>query len=87
MKWKWFVYIIECLDSSFYVGRTWRIDLRVDQHVSGLGSKYTTKHGVKRLAYVEEYDNFEEAKLREEQVKGWTREKKEKLIKGEWTKL
>ena len=86
MQWKWFVYILECLDKSYYVGRTWRVDLRVDQHISGLGSKYTAKHGVKRLAYVEEYENYEEACLREDQLKGWTREKKEKLIKGEWTK-
>lgn len=86
MKWKWFVYIIECLDASYYVGRTWRVDLRFDQHISGLGGKYTAKHGVKRLAYVEEYENFEEACLREAQLKRWTKEKKEKLIKGVWTK-
>ena len=86
MQWKWFVYIIECLDNSYYVGRTWRIDIRLDQHVSKLGGKYTAKHGVKRLAYVEEYDNFTDAKQRELQLKGWTREKKEKLISGFWTK-
>lgn len=85
MKWKWFVYIIECLDNSYYVGRTWRMDLRLEQHVSGLGGKYTAKHGVKRLVYLEEYTSFEEASLREKQLKGWTREKKEKLIKGEWS--
>ncbi len=86
MQWKWFVYIIECLDNSYYVGRTWRIDIRFDQHMSKLGGKYTAKHGVKRLAYVEEYDNFTDAKQRELQLKGWTREKKEKLITGLWTK-
>lgn len=62
------------------------MDLRLDQHLSGLGGKYTTKHGVKRLASYEEYENFKEASLREKQLKGWTREKKEKLIKGTWTK-
>jgi len=86
MKWKWYVYILECLDDSYYVGRTWRVDLRVNQHITGLGGRYTANHGVKRLAYFEEYENFEEASLREKQLKGWTREKKEKLIKGDWIK-
>lgn len=86
MKWKWFIYILECLDGSYYVGRTWRVDLRFDQHASGLGGKYTAIHGVKQLVYIEEYESFEEASLREKQLKGWTREKKEKLINGEWTK-
>lgn len=85
-KWYWYVYIIECLDGSYYVGRTWKIELRYDQHTSGLGGKYTAKHGVKMLAYLEEFDSFEGASLREKQLKGWTRAKKEKLIKGIWKK-
>ena len=86
MKWKWFVYIIECRDNSYYVGRTWRVDVRLDQHLSKLGGGYTAKHGVKKLVYVEEYESFEEAALREKQLKGWTREKKENLIHVKWSK-
>jgi len=86
-NWKWFVYIIECLDNSYYVGMTWKPELRYDQHLSGLGGNYTKKHGVKKLIYIEEYNNLEEARLREKQLKGWTRLKKEKLIKGEWNKI
>lgn len=84
--WKWYVYIIECLDNSYYVGRTWKIDIRSEQHQAGLGSKYTAKHVFKQLVYYEEYEGFEEASIREKQLKGWTREKKEKLIHGTWTK-
>lgn len=87
MSWKWYVYIIECMDNSYYTGMTWQIDTRWIQHLSGLGSKYTSKHPPKRLAYHEEYDSLEEARLRERQIKGWSRNKKERLIKGEWTKL
>lgn len=87
MSWRWYVYIIECIDKSYYTGMTWQIDTRWMQHLSGLGSKYTSKHPPERLAYYEEYDNLEEARLREKQVKGWSRNKKEKLIKGEWVKL
>ena len=85
--WRWYVYILECKDDSYYIGMTWKPEIRYEQHLSGFGSKYSAKHGVKRLVYLEEYDNLEEARLREKQIKGWTRKKKEKLIRGEWRKL
>lgn len=84
--WKWYVYIIECLDGSYYVGMTWSLPIRHDQHESGFGSAYTKKHGFKALVYSEEYENLDEARQREIQLKGWTRVKKEKLIRGEWGK-
>jgi len=46
----------------------------------------TQKHRPERLVYLEEYDNLEQARRRENQIKGWTRAKKEKLIHGEWGK-
>lgn len=66
--------------------KTWKPELRYDQHSVGLGGKYTSKHGVKQLAYLEEYHDYETASLRELQIKGWTRQKKERLIKGIWKK-
>ena len=86
MTWKWYVYIIECEDGSYYTGRTWNLDTRWTKHLSKLGAKYTRKHKPKRVAYMEEYENFEEASFREKQIQGWTRVKKEKLISGEWSK-
>ena len=86
MNWRWYVYIIECQDTSYYTGLTWQPDIRWKQHLSMLGSKYTSKHKPRKLLYLEEYDDLEEARLREKQIKGWTRAKKEKLIKGEWGK-
>lgn len=80
------MYIIECEDKSYYVGRTWKPDQRWIQHISGLGGEYTKQHKPKRLVYLEEYESFEEASLREKQLKGWTRKKKKKLITGEWGK-
>jgi len=86
MNWKWYIYILLCLDTSYYTGMTWQPDTRWTQHLSGLGSKYTKNHPPLKVAYLEEFDNFEEARLREKQIKGWTRVKKEKLIKGQWGK-
>ncbi|MBI2624506.1 GIY-YIG nuclease family protein [Candidatus Parcubacteria bacterium] len=47
-QWKWYIYIIECNDETYYTGMTWRPDRRWVQHLSGLGSKYTARHGVKK---------------------------------------
>lgn len=85
-QWKWYVYIACCEDKSYYTSLTWKVDLRWIQHQSGKGSKYTSKHKPEKIVYIEEYDNLEEARRREKQIKGWTRKKKEKLIKGEWGK-
>ena len=86
-SWNWYVYIIECLDGSYYTGCTWNTGNRFDQHLTGLGSKYTGKHGLKRVAYVEQHNDLETALKREKQIKDWSQEKKEKLINGEWGNL
>jgi len=86
MTWKWYVYILECEDKSYYTGMTWQPDQRWAQHTEGLGSVYTSKHKPIKLVYLEEFENIEQARKRELQIKGWTRVKKEKLINGEWSK-
>ena len=85
-QWKWSVYIIECLDGTYYTGCTWNVANRFDQHASGLGGEYTKKHGVKKLVYYEEHDDLEVARKREKQIKDWSQVKKRKLISGEWSK-
>lgn len=85
-KWKWYVYIIECEDKTYYTGLTWRPDLRWAQHLSGLGSKYTSRHKSKKVVYLEEHEDLEEARRREIQIKDWSQKKKEKLISGQWGK-
>ena len=84
MQWKWYVYIIECENKTYYTGMTWKPDERWTQHLSGLGSKYTTKHKPKKLVYLEEYDDLEQARRRERQIKDWSQKKKRKLISGKW---
>jgi len=86
MQWKWYVYIIECENNTYYTGMTWKPDKRWTQHLSGLGSKHTARHKPKKLVYLEEYDNFEHARKREHQIKDWSQKKKRKLINGEWGK-
>ena len=85
-KWRWYVYIVECKDESYYTGMTWKISTRMEQHFSGLGSKFTSGHGFKKLLYYEEFEDLECARSRELQIKGWSRKKKENLINGDWHK-
>src|SRR3989344_1276548 len=42
--WRWYVYIVECHDKSYYTGLTWQPNTRWTQHRSGMGSVYTAKH-------------------------------------------
>lgn len=86
-QWKWFVYIIECLDGTYYTGMTWKPEVRYDQHLSKFGSKYTKVHGVKQLVYLEEHTDLEIARKREIQIKNWSQAKKKKLIEGTWSNV
>lgn len=79
-KWKWYVYIIQCLDNTYYTGMTWSMPLRVEQHSTSLGSEYTKKHGFKKVVYYEEHEDFELARSRERQIKGWSQRKKEEIL-------
>jgi len=83
-SWKWYVYIIRCFDNTYYTGCTWSVPNRWEQHLSGLGSKYTGQRGAKQLVYYEEHSDLETARGREKQIKNWSQKKKEKLISGEW---
>ena len=85
-QWKWYIYIVECIDGLFYAGLAWKPDLRWIQHISGLGSKFTTRHKPKKVVYLEEHNDLPEARQREKQIKDWSQKKKKKLISGEWSK-
>ena len=85
-NWKWYVYIIECMDGSYYTGMTWKPSERWDQHAALTGCEYTKLHPPKKLVHLEEYENLETTRLREQQIKKWSRKKKEELITGRWHK-
>ncbi len=79
-QWKWFVYILECNDGLYYTGMTWNMEKRIEQHKSSKGSKFTSKHGFKKLKYVEEFSDLVQAREREVQLKDFSRKKKEALF-------
>lgn len=81
-QWKWYVYVIECNDGLYYTGMTWNIQDRFWQHSAGLGCRFTARHGVKALRYVEEHSDFASARRREHQIKDYSRKKKQALWEG-----
>jgi len=63
---------------------------RVWQHKNNLGGFFTSKYQRYRLVYFEQFVNIEEAIAREKEIKGWRREKKNKLVESinpEWKDL
>lgn len=84
---KGYVYILLCSDGSYYTGSTNNLELRLQQHFSGEGSNYTQKHRPIKLLYFEEFSEMSEAFYREKQIQGWSRKKKEALIKEKFEKL
>ena len=75
------MYILECCDKTYYTGSTIDLQKRIIQHQNGQGAKHTRDRLPLRLIYYEEYDKIYKAFIREKQVQGWSREKKEALIK------
>jgi putative endonuclease len=81
------MYILQCSDKSFYVGSCWDLASRIDQHMQGLGSQYTSKRQPVTLVYAEDFDRRDEAWEREKQVQGWSRAKRVALIEGRTSDL
>lgn len=76
------MYILKCVDDSYYVGSTKDIKRRFDEHQEGKGARHTMRRLPVKLVYSEEYERVADAFYREKQVQGWRREKKEALING-----
>lgn len=76
------VYIVQCADSTYYVGCTNNLEKRVKQHNnSKSGAHYTKIRRPVELVYQEEYQTLLEARGREAQIKRMTRRDKSKLFK------
>ena len=63
-----------------YTGITWNLNKRIKEHNLGIGAIFTKNRGPIKLVYWEKFKTKKEAARREKEIKGWRREKKEKLI-------
>ena len=76
----YYVYVLLCEDGSYYTGYAKDINLRVTQHMRGIGARYTKQHKPKRLVYTEEFDTRREAVKREREIKQLSHDEKHKLV-------
>lgn len=81
-----YVYLLRCSDDSYYCGQTDSIELRLQQHAAGeIGYTSTRKPVI--LVWQGEFETRAGAIAFEQQVKGWSRAKKEALITGDWERI
>ena len=80
------VYILLCSDGSYYTGSAANVEKRVWEHQEGaLPTSYTfTRRPVKLLWASEEVERYSDALRFERQIKGWSRAKKEALIRNDF---
>ena len=81
------VYVLQCNDGSYYTGCTTNLEERVYQHQKGLYSGYTSKRRPIKLIWFEEFRDVHEAIDIERQIKGWSRKKKEALMRDDFELL
>jgi putative endonuclease len=79
-----YVYVLKCSDDSYYTGHTDNLELRLSQHQSGSFKGYTTTRLPVRLVYQKDFVTREEALSVERQIKGWSRAKKEAMMREDW---
>ncbi|KAB2916810.1 MAG: GIY-YIG nuclease family protein [Bacteroidetes bacterium] len=82
------VYILRCADNSYYIGFTTDVERRLAEHQNGKYERgYTFSRRPVRLLYFEYYATKLQATLREKQLKGWSRAKKQALIAESYERL
>ncbi|MCX6396942.1 MAG: GIY-YIG nuclease family protein [Propionibacteriales bacterium] len=83
-----FTYILRCADGSYYVGSTTHLETRLWQHNhSELGAEYTRRRRPVVLVWHHRFESVGQAYAFEQQVQGWSRAKREALIRGDFDVL
>ena len=80
---QYWVYILSNKTHSvLYIGITNDLYRRSMEHKNGIVEGFTKKYRCHTLLYYECFTDVEEAIAREKELKGWSREKKDNLIKN-----
>jgi putative endonuclease len=78
------IYILLCSDSTYYTGLTRDLDGRVHEHKIGTNpDSYTFSRRPVKLVWSVVKESYQEAFQWEHRIKGWSRAKKEALIRGD----
>jgi len=80
-----YAYMLRCADGSYYVGSARRgLDQRVGEHNAGTCGGYTSTRRPVVLDWAQHFLIITDAIAVERQIKGWSRAKKEALIRGDY---
>ena len=77
---RYYCYILECADGTYYTGWTTDPSRRIRQHNQGWGARYTRMHTPVRLVYWEEVVDRSAALKREFQLKTYSHQRKAKIV-------
>lgn len=75
-----YFYLARCGDGSLYAGTCVDLAAREAVHNSGKGAKYTRSRLPVAIVYHESFATLAEARRRENEVKKWKKEEKERLV-------
>src|SRR5712671_2676000 len=82
------VYMLRCADGSYYIGSArGSLDHRLAQHHSGELGGYTSTRRPVTLVWSTDFHFITDAIAFERQVKGWSRAKKEALMRGDYATI
>jgi len=81
------VYILRLSDGHYYVGHTDDLATRIAQHQSGAIPGFTRDKRPIEFLWSEQFPEREQAFAAERQIKGWSRAKKEALMRGDFGAL
>jgi putative endonuclease len=80
-----YVDLVRCSDGSYYVGSARRgLDRRISEHNHGTYGGYTSTRRPVSLVWAQHFLVITDAIDVERQIKGWSRAKKEALIRGDY---
>ena len=84
-----YVYMLRCADGSLYTGSATGQDLsrRIAEHQTGAYTGYTFTRRPVTLVWSQHFDRITDAIAAERRLKGWSRAKKEALIRGDWDRI
>lgn len=81
------MYILRCADGSYYTGHTDNLERRFHEHQSGTIKDYTYSRRPVELVYHQYFSTRDEALHAERKIKGWSRKKKEAMMRSDWTEV
>jgi putative endonuclease len=83
-----YVYMLRCIDGTFYTGVTNNIERRYYEHSTGHDPTcYTHSRRPLRLVYAAEFQYIDRAINFEKQLKGWSHKKKRAFVERDWPLL